>query len=138
MAKVKKADMNRVLMNGAKAAAGGIAAELLADFIAQNSPEMIEKNPKLTEFIPIAAGMAGLLLMNKPELEPVFYGMIGAGASGFADDIMSGMQGFQRVNYMNGLDADELGKGIAFIEKMQGIGFDPQPDEYNDGMSDAA
>jgi len=135
MATKKKKDLNEIIMNVAKAGAGGIGAEILTDAIVKASPQMIQDNPKLAEIIPIAAGAAGLFFMPDNKLDPVFYGMIGAGASGFADDLMSGMQGFQRVQYMNGQVADEMNAGVAMIDKMQGIAFEDVEvvDEETDG-----
>ncbi len=124
MAKKKsKKDFNKLIMNVAKAAGGGIGAEILADTIVQNSPELIEKNPKITEIIPIAGGTALLYFMGE-EMAPVGYGMIGAGAAGFADDIMGKMQGFQRVQYLNGQISQEMNAGIRMIEEMQGLVFE--------------
>jgi hypothetical protein len=135
MKKGKKKDLNQLLMSVAKAAGGGIGAELLADAIAKNAPEIIEQNPKMTEIIPIAAGSALLYFMDE-KMAPVAYGMIGAGAAGFADDIVKASQGFQRVQYMNGATADEMAQGIVMVEKMQGIIFEQVTDDYSNGMSD--
>lgn len=136
MAKAKKKDFNKLIMNVAKSAGGGIGAEILTDAIVKASPEIIQKNPQMAEIIPIAAGTALLYFMGD-DMAPVGYGMIGAGASGFADDLMGGLQGFQRVNYMNGAIADEMNAGIAMIEKMQGIAF-PVMDNVDDfnGMAE--
>lgn len=131
--KTKKKDFNALIMNVGKAAAGGIGAELIADYIAKNSPQIIEDNPKMTEIIPIAAGSALLYFMGD-EMAPIGYGMIGAGASGFADDLMSGMQGFNRVQYMNGQVADEMSAGVRFIENMQGISFGNVSEEDTEEM----
>lgn len=133
MAKKKK-DFNVLIMNVAKAAGGGIGAEILTDSIVKMSPEIIQNNPQMAEIIPIAAGTA-LLHFAGEEMAPVAYGMIGAGASGFADDLMSGMQGFQRVNYMNGAVADEMNAGIAMVEKMQGIAFEGVESIDNEEMA---
>jgi hypothetical protein len=137
MKKGKKQDFNKLLMNIGMAAGGGIGAELLTDFIAQQSPEIIQKNPKMTEIIPIAAGSALLYFMGE-KTAPLAYGMIGSGASGFADDIMKSAQGFQRVQYMNGAQADEMAQGIVMIERMQGIGFESVATSEDDsnGMSE--
>jgi len=124
-------------MNVAKAAGGGIGAEILADAVVKNSPELIEKNPKITEIIPIAAGTALLYFMGD-DMAPVGYGMIGAGAAGFADDIMGSMDGFQRVQYMNGHQSEQMNKGIAMIEKMQGVAFKQSAEDASydeEGMS---
>jgi len=134
MAKKSKKDQNKMIMDIAYAAGGGIGGELLTDAIVNASPELIQKNPKIAEIIPIAGGTA-LLFFGPPNLAPVAHGMIGAGAAGFADDIMGGMQGFSRVNYMNGAKAEEMNRGIAMIEKMQGIVFEGV-EEYQDGMSE--
>ncbi len=132
MARKSKKDFNKIIMNVAMAAGGGIGGEILSDTIVQNSPELIEKNPKVTEIIPIAAGAAGLYFMPDGKLDPLFYGMIGSGAAGFADDIMGGMQGFQRVQYLNGQISEEMNAGIKMIEKMQGIAFEAGSPAYID------
>lgn len=118
-----KKDMNKFLFNVGKASAGGILAELASDYIAKNSPDLVANNPKITELIPIAGGAAIVYFMGE-EWAPAGYGMIGAGSAGFADDIVGAMQGFSRVNYMNGAKADEYRRGIEIIEKMQGAGFE--------------
>jgi len=115
--------MNKFLFNVGKASAGGILAELASDYIAKNSPDLVANNPKITELIPIAGGAAIVYFMGE-EWAPAGYGMIGAGSAGFADDIVGAMQGFSRVNYMNGAKADEYRRGIEIIEKMQGAGFE--------------
>lgn len=123
MKKTGKKDMTKFLFNVGKASAGGILAELASDYIAKNSPDLVANNPKVTELIPIAGGAAIVYFMGD-EWAPAGYGMIGAGSAGFADDIVGAMQGFSRVNYMNGAKADEYRRGIEIIEKMQGVGFD--------------
>lgn len=123
MKKTGKKDMTKFLFNVGKASAGGILAELASDYIAKNSPDLVANNPKVTELIPIAGGAAIVYFMGE-EWAPAGYGMIGAGSAGFADDIVGAMQGFSRVNYMNGAKADEYRRGIEIIEKMQGVGFD--------------
>lgn len=123
MKKSGKKDMTKFLFNVGKASAGGILAELASDYIAKNSPDLVANNPKITELIPIAGG-AGIVYFLGEEWAPAGYGMIGAGSAGFADDIVGAMQGFSRVNYMNGAKADEYRRGIEIIEKMQGVGFD--------------
>ena len=130
MAKKKK-DFNKLIMNIAKAAGGGIGGEIMSDLVIQNSPDLIEKNPKITEIIPIAGGSAILYLLGD-EWAPAGYGMIGAGAAGFADDITKGMQGFQRVQYMNGHVSDQMNAGIKMIEDMQGIAFPAGSQDYED------
>ncbi len=130
----KKRNMNALMMDVAKAAGGGIIAEIGTDWIASNSPEIIEKNPQMTEIIPIAAGV-GLLYMAGDEWAPAAYGMIGSGASGFADDIMGGMQGFSRVRMQGQAKHDEMNAGLKMIEEMQGIAFpieDQTHEEYVD------
>lgn len=123
MKKGNKKDMTKFLFNVGKASAGGILAELASDYIAKNSPDMVANNPKITEIIPIAGGAAIVYFMGE-EWAPAGYGMIGAGSAGFADDIVGAMQGFSRVNYMNGAQADNYRRGIEIIEKMQGVGFE--------------
>ncbi len=131
MATKKKKDFNKIIMNVAKAAGGGIAGEIISDMIVQNSPELIEKNPKITEIIPIAAGSA-ILYFLPDEWAPSGYGMIGAGAAGFADDITKNIQGFQRVQYMQGHISKEMNAGIKMIEGMQNIAFPAGSREYED------
>ncbi len=121
--KKEKQDLKTFAFNVGKAAAGGILAEVAADYIAKNSPDLIANNPKMTEIIPIGAGAAAVYFLPK-EWHPLGYGMIGAGASGFADDIVGAMQGFSRVTYMNGAESDQLKRGMEIIDKMQGVAFE--------------
>ena len=115
---------NKVLMNGAMAFGGGIGAEIVGDLAAKYTADFVAENPKLAEAIPAAVGMAGLYFMNDAKYDPFFYGMIGASGAGLGDDIIQ-MSGFGRTKgRMNGTDADELQKGIEYIEKLQKIGFE--------------
>ena len=131
----KKQDFQGALMEGAKAAAGGVAGELLADFVSKQLPDTMseEWRERMPEIIPIAGGLAGLMFIPDERWKPAFYGMIGAGASGFADDLMGAMQGFQRVRHINGHEADKLDKGIEFLDGLQVTAFET---ESHDGMSD--
>lgn len=126
----KKIDFNKLIMNVGKAAGGGILAEIGTDYIIQQSPELLQNNPKIGEILPIGAGAAGLYFLPE-DWHPAMYGMIGAGSSGFADDIITGMQGFNRVQYMNGNLSDQMSQGIAFIEEMQGVAFEEVQETMN-------
>lgn len=135
----KKQDLTKFAMNVGMAGAGGILAEIASDYIAKNSPDLIANNPKMTEIIPIAGG-AGIVYFLGEKFAPLGYGMIGSGSAGFADDIMGAMQGFSRVNYMNGAKADELRRGLEIIDKMQGVGFEDaeiisETEDDSNGMS---
>ena len=119
----KKVDFNKIIMNSAKAAGGGIVAAIATDKIIEGNPEMLEKNKYIAEILPMGLGVATLYFAPE-EWHAAAYGMIGAGAAGFSDDIMDKMEGFQRVNYMNGHIADEMNAGLEYIDKMEGLAFE--------------
>ena len=119
----KKADQEK-LFNIGKAFGGGIVSEVVSDLIAQQAPEIIQKNPKLTELIP--AGIGGALVYFSPmdgKLDAVGYGMLGAAGAGLSDDIIGGMNGFNRLT-MNGNDADEYAEGRDYMENLMQEGFE--------------
>jgi len=116
--------MNKVIMNAAMAFGGGVGAEIVGDLAAKYTADFVAENPKLAEGIPAAVGLAGLYFMNDEKYDPIWYGMIGASGAGLGDDIIQ-MSGFGRTKgRMNGTDADELQKGIEYIEKLQKVGFE--------------
>lgn len=131
-----------LLMNAGMAFGGGILSEVLSDLVAQNAPDMIQKNPKLTEIIPAGAGVAMLYFMPG-KFDPLAYGMIGASGAGLSDDIIGGMQGFNRLNLQG--DAENYRKGREYVEElinegfqkqpMQGFGGDDEQDYCHDGMN---
>lgn len=126
MAKKKSNSKERgqeVMMGALMAAGGGVASEVVADIAAKYFGDFIAENPKLGEALPAAVGLAGLYFVEDTKYDPIFYGMIGASAAGFADDIIQ-LSGFGRSKgRMNGTEADEYQKGIEYVERLQNEGF---------------
>jgi len=114
------------LLDLGKAFGGGIAAEIVADIAAKNLGDFIAENPKLGEAIPAIAAGGAYYFMNEKQRKtfgPVLFGMVGAVGAGMSDDFMS-MAGFGRTKgSMNGAEADEYQKGIAYIEQLQKDSF---------------
>jgi hypothetical protein len=133
-----KANTNQVLMNAGMAFGGGVLAEVVSDLVAQNAPDLIQSNPKLTEIIPGGLGV-GLLFFMPGKFDPLAYGMIGASGAGLSDDIIGGMQGFNRMTLQG--DADNYRRGREYVEELINEGFKSNPmngtDEEGcfDGMS---
>ncbi len=109
-----------ILMNAGMAFGGGVLAEVISDLVAQNAPDMIQNNPKLTEIIPGGVGV-GLLYFMPGKFDPLAYGMIGASGAGLSDDIIGGMQGFNRMTLQG--DADNYRRGREYVEELINEGF---------------
>lgn len=127
----RKANQQEVLKNAAFAFGGGIAAEVVSDLVAQQAPDMIQKNPKLTEIIPAGVGV-GLLFFMPGKMDALAYGMIGASGAGLSDDIIGGMNGFNRLT-MQGTDADEYAAGREYMEGLMNEAFDIENAEVMEG-----
>ncbi len=128
MAKDKQ-DAMAIVMEVGKAFGGGVAAEVIADLVAQQAPDWVAENPKLAEAVPAVAAFAGLYFLpdtKDRKLSAVFLGMAGAAGAGLSDDIIQ-MSGFSRNNgRMNGYE-DEYKKGLEFIDSLQKKGFENTP-----------
>ena len=129
--KKKKADFNNILKNSAMAFGGGVAAEFVSDLIAQNAPEIVQKNPQITELAPAAIGV-GLQYFMPGQMDALACGMIGASGAGMSDTLLGGMQGFNRI--MQGNDAEEYARGQQHIEELIREGFEEplNGEDYSD------
>lgn len=125
--KTPKQDLTAIAMEVGKAFGGGVAAEIVADLVAQNAPDWVANNPKLAEAVPAMVAAAGLYFLpdtKDRKLSAVFLGMAGAAGAGLSDDIIQ-MSGFSRSGgRMNGTDESEYKKGLEFIERLQKKGFE--------------
>jgi hypothetical protein len=126
----KKADNKQVLMNAALAFGGGIGAEVVSDLIAKQAPDIVQKNPEVTEIAPAAIGV-GLLYFMPGKMDALAYGMIGASGAGMSDRIIP-QNGFNRLT-MQGNEADEYSAGREYMEEMMSEAFEPMQGEMMDG-----
>jgi len=134
MKKGKKQDLAAVGMEVGKAFAGGVAGEIVGDLVAKYAPDWVSENPKLAEAVPAAAAFLGLYFLPDPKFNALFLGMAGAAGAGLSDDIIQ-MSGFnQSYGSMNGTDADEIRKGIEYIEKLQNEAFSTMQGSFDNAV----
>ena len=91
-------------MNVVKATAGGGVAEVVMQLGQKYIPQ-VKDNPILGSLLPAIVGSAGLYFSKNRNLDPVYYGMLGASGAEITDELLGdmlvqGLDGFSRVNYV--------------------------------------
>lgn len=137
----KKFDINKI----GGAAVGGVVGVMAQNQLSKMA--MFQDKPKVPSLIVTAAGAGMVYFFDKqPLLQSAGMGMISVGSATLAGNIMASMNGFSRVNALNGDFGDEdmreileeIKKNPHVVQMTFEDDMDQYTDDYDDGMHDAA